>query len=78
MVVNAGLVAEAHYQNSIKCSSDNHLDSVGYEGDSRMGEKVAFLNRSNSSVGFGLRSYRLHSNEKENQEFSRKVLLACL
>lgn len=73
--MNAGFIAEARHQNNIECSVDNCRIGLRYEGDSIMGKKIAVLNRSSSSMGFSLCSDRLHSNEEENQEFSRKILL---
>lgn len=75
VLVNAGLIAQARHQNNIECSVDNNRIGLRYEGDSNMGKKFAVLNRSGSSMGFSLCSDRLHSNEEENQEFSRKILL---
>lgn len=75
MLVNAGFIAQACHQNNIECSVDNYRIGLRYEADSSMGKKFAVLNRSGSSMGFSLCSDRLHSNEEENQEFSRKILL---
>lgn len=76
MLMNAGFIAKARHQNNPKCSIDNNRTSLRYEGDSSMGHKFAVLDRSSSPMGLSLCSDRLHSDEEENQELPRKVLLA--